>query len=76
MLCFHCIYRNNQFTLINTIHNLFFPQLSEFSLYKPLWFLTSSSLLDSSSSPFFLHNGDSLGAVLVSQPLIGENYNT
>ncbi|KAF8380696.1 hypothetical protein HHK36_028186 [Tetracentron sinense] len=37
---------------------------------------SSSSLLDSSSSPFFLHNGDSLGAVLVSQPLIGKNYNT
>jgi hypothetical protein len=28
------------------------------------------------SSPFFLHNGDSPGVVMVSQTLIRENYNT
>jgi hypothetical protein len=28
------------------------------------------------SSPFFLHNGDSPGVVMVSQTLIGGNYNT
>jgi len=37
---------------------------------------SSSSNFDNFSNPFFLHNGDSPGAVLVSQPLIGENYNT
>jgi hypothetical protein len=37
---------------------------------------SSSSLNDISSSPFFLSNGDSPGALLVSQPLIGDNYNT
>jgi hypothetical protein len=37
---------------------------------------SSSSHLDNFSNPFFLHNGDSPGTVLVSQPLIGENYNT
>jgi hypothetical protein len=37
---------------------------------------SSSSLIDNFSNPFFLHNGDSPGAILVSQPLIGENYNT
>jgi hypothetical protein len=37
---------------------------------------SSSTNLDNFSNPFFLHNGDSLGTVLVSQPLIGDNYNT
>ncbi|XP_062162062.1 uncharacterized protein LOC133869111 [Alnus glutinosa] len=35
-----------------------------------------SSLNDISSSSFFLSNGDSPGALLVSQPLIDDNYNT
>jgi hypothetical protein len=37
---------------------------------------SSSSNFDNFLNPFFLHNGDNPGAVLVSQPLIGENYNT
>jgi len=37
---------------------------------------SSSPHIDNFSNPFFLHNGDSPGAFLVSQPLIGENYNT
>jgi hypothetical protein len=28
------------------------------------------------SSPFYLHHGDSLGTLLVSQPLVGNNYHT
>ena len=36
---------------------------------------TSSSTEDSSHS-FSIHHGDSLGALLVSQPLTGENYNS
>jgi hypothetical protein len=28
------------------------------------------------SSPFYLHRGDSLGTLLVSQPLVGNNYHT
>jgi hypothetical protein len=41
---------------------------------QPSFFTTGSSM--DSANPFFLHNGDSPGAVLVSQPLTGENYNT
>jgi hypothetical protein len=37
---------------------------------------SSQFLVDNSASPFFLHNGDNPGTVLVSQPLTGENYNT
>jgi len=37
---------------------------------------SSSSFNDNPASPFFLHNGDNPGTVLVSQPLTGENYNT
>jgi len=29
-----------------------------------------------SSNPFFLHHGDSPGAMIVSKPLNGENYNS
>ncbi|KAA8537887.1 hypothetical protein F0562_027533 [Nyssa sinensis] len=36
----------------------------------------SSNLIDNASSPYFLHHGDSPGAVLVSQPLTGDNYST
>ncbi|KAL5552847.1 hypothetical protein UlMin_040248 [Ulmus minor] len=32
------------------------------------------SAIDDSSNPYFLHHSDSPGLVLVSQPLIGENY--
>ena len=44
----------------------------------PLSSSTSSilSLNDNISSPYYLHNRDSPGLLLVSQPLIGENYNT
>ncbi|KAA8518376.1 hypothetical protein F0562_015741 [Nyssa sinensis] len=34
------------------------------------------NLIDNASSPYFLHHGDSPGAVLVSQPLTGDNYST
>jgi len=37
---------------------------------------SSSSLIENSSSPFYLNNGDHPGSILVSQPLIGSNYNT
>jgi hypothetical protein len=37
---------------------------------------SSLSLIKNPSSPFFLKNGDHPGALLVSQPLTGENYNT
>ncbi|XP_042940663.1 uncharacterized protein LOC122275606 [Carya illinoinensis] len=36
----------------------------------------SSSSMDEASSPFFLHPGDSLGIVLVTQSLIGDNYHS
>ena len=34
------------------------------------------SPLEDPRSPFFLHHGESPGAILVSQPLIEENYPT
>ncbi|KAL5560250.1 hypothetical protein UlMin_036461 [Ulmus minor] len=34
------------------------------------------SALDYSNSPYYLSNGDHLGLALVSQPLIGNNYNS
>ncbi|XP_022888913.1 uncharacterized protein LOC111404319 [Olea europaea var. sylvestris] len=34
----------------------------------------SNSAIEDGSSPYFLHHSDSPGLVLVSQPLIGENY--
>ncbi|XP_062143928.1 uncharacterized protein LOC133851504 [Alnus glutinosa] len=37
---------------------------------------SSSSLTENFSSPFFLNNVDNPGAMLVSQPLTGSNYNT
>jgi hypothetical protein len=37
---------------------------------------SSSSLTENFSNPFFLNNGDNPGAMLVSQPLTGSNYNT
>ncbi|KAL4597734.1 hypothetical protein ACB092_11G010400 [Castanea dentata] len=36
----------------------------------------SSSILDDPSNPLYLHHGDSHGAMLVYQPLVGENYPT
>lgn len=48
------------------IHFLFFLQPCA---------MASSSDMDP-SNPFFLHHGDSPGSVLVSQPLIGDNYHT
>ncbi|KAL5573861.1 hypothetical protein UlMin_023458 [Ulmus minor] len=35
---------------------------------------SGNSAIDDSSKPYFLHHSDSPGLVLVSQPLIGENY--
>ena len=37
--------------------------------------ITSTSV-DQLDDPYFLHHGDSPGSVLVTQSLIGENYNT
>lgn len=34
----------------------------------------SNSTIEDGSSPYFLHHSDNPGLVLVSQPLIGENY--
>jgi hypothetical protein len=42
----------------------------------PPQFTISPSIFTNSTSPFYLPQGESLGAILVSQPLIGENYNT
>jgi hypothetical protein len=42
----------------------------------PLPFTISPSIFTNPASPFYLPQGESLGAILVSQPLIGENYNT
>jgi len=36
----------------------------------------SSSILDDPSNPLYLHHGDSHGAMLMYQPLEGENYPT
>ncbi|XP_050285033.1 calmodulin-binding receptor-like cytoplasmic kinase 2 [Quercus robur] len=36
----------------------------------------SSSIFDDPSNPLYLHHGDSRGAMLVYQPLVGENYPT
>ena len=37
---------------------------------------STSSPMEDLSIPFFLHNGDHLGLILVSHPLHGPNYNT
>jgi hypothetical protein len=37
---------------------------------------SSSISIDDSSSPYYIHHGDSLGLILVSQLLNGENYHT
>jgi hypothetical protein len=37
---------------------------------------SSSSLIENSSSQFYLSNGDHPGSLLVSQSLFGANYNT
>ena len=37
---------------------------------------TNPTLEMDSSNPFFLHHGDSPGAMIVSKPLNGENYNS
>jgi hypothetical protein len=42
----------------------------------PLQFTISPSIFRNLESPFYLPQGESLGAILVSQPLIDENYNT
>ncbi|XP_024017250.1 uncharacterized protein LOC112090349 [Morus notabilis] len=36
----------------------------------------SVSTMDDTNSPFFLHNGDNPGLILVSHPFTGSNYNT
>jgi hypothetical protein len=42
----------------------------------PLQFAISPSVFTNLASPFYLAQGESLGAILVSQQLVGENYNT
>jgi hypothetical protein len=42
----------------------------------PLQFTISPSIFTNPASPFYLPQGESPGAALVSQPLTGENYNT
>jgi hypothetical protein len=42
----------------------------------PLQFTVSSSVFTNPASPFYLPHGESPGAILVSQQLVGENYNT
>lgn len=42
----------------------------------PLQFTISPSVFTNPSCPFYLPQNESLGAILVSQRLIGENYNT
>ena len=37
---------------------------------------STSSPMEDLSNPFFLHNGDHLGLILVSHPFYGPNYNT
>jgi len=37
---------------------------------------SSSISIDDSSSPYYIHHGDSPGSILVSQLLNGENYHT
>lgn len=36
----------------------------------------SNSDIDDGSSPYFLHHSDNPGLILVSQPLMGDNYAT
>lgn len=43
---------------------------------SPFEFTFTSSAFNNPENPFYLPQGDSPGAILVSQPLIGENYNT
>jgi len=43
---------------------------------QPFQFSISPSIFTNPASPFYLPHGESLGTILVSQPLIGENYNT
>ena len=37
---------------------------------------SSVNLSDDPTSKYYLHHGDSPGAILVSQPLVGDNYHT
>lgn len=43
---------------------------------QPVVFPAPRPVVEDSSSPYFLHNGDHPGLVLVSHPLSGNNYNT
>ncbi|XP_062152085.1 uncharacterized protein LOC133860512 [Alnus glutinosa] len=43
---------------------------------QPFQFSISPSIFTNPASPFYLPHGESSGTILVSQPLIGENYNT
>jgi hypothetical protein len=43
---------------------------------SPFEFTFTSSAFNNHANPFYLPHGDGPGAILVSQPLIGENYNT
>lgn len=36
----------------------------------------SNSVINDGLSPYFLHHSDNLGLILITQPLIGENYAT
>jgi hypothetical protein len=43
---------------------------------QPFQFSISPSIFTNPASPFYLPHGESPGTILVSQPLIGKNYNT
>ena len=52
------------------------PSMAASSTSAPTPSPTEASTRDHASNPYYLHNGDNLGSILVTQLFMDDNYNT